>query len=481
MMNLSEELKSPVFEKIGRAAAELNLKAYAIGGFVRDLILERPSKDLDIVVIDEEKSHKNAGIDLARQLVEHHGAEKLSEYKTFGTAAITFEDWHVEFVVARKESYSRHSRNPEIVPGTLEEDQLRRDFTVNALSIGLSENDFGQVYDPFGGLGDMNMKVLKTPTDPQLTFSDDPLRMLRAIRFACQLDFEIDPKAYRAIEEQPERISIVAPERIVEELNKILLCEEPSRGFILLEKTGLLELILPELTALRGVDEVEGQRHKDNFYHTLEVVDNISKNTHNVWLRWSALLHDIGKAPTKRFDQKVGWTFHAHEFKGSKMVKELFRRLRMPLNEKMKYVKKIVMLSSRPIALANEGVTDSAVRRLLFDAGDDIDDLMTLCEADITTKNDNRKNRYLANFALVREKLKVVEEKDRIRNWQPPVTGDEIIQRYQLKPSKVVGELKEAVKEAILEGDIPNDRDSALAFLDTAAKNKGIEFPPKSD
>ncbi len=480
MMNFSTELTSPVFKKVAEAAEELGVEAFLIGGFVRDLILKRESKDLDVVVIDPKNSRKNTGIDLARLLGSKYGAKNLSEHKNFGTAGLSLDGWDVEFVVARKESYSRNSRNPEVEAGTLEEDQERRDFTINAMSIALSKEHFGELFDPFNGLGDLNNRLLKTPTNPSITFSDDPLRMMRAIRFACQLDFEIDPAAYKAIGEHSERISIIAPERCAEELNKILLCNEPSKGFILLLKTGILPLLLPELTDLRGVDEVEGQRHKDNFYHTLEVVDNISQNTDNVWLRWAALLHDIGKAPTKRFDEKIGWTFHAHEFKGSKMVAQMFKRLRLPLNEKMKFVKKIVMLSSRPIALANEGVTDSAVRRLLFDAGEDIEDLMTMCEADITTKNDRKRQKYLKNFKIVRSKLKSVEEKDRLRVWQPPVSGDEIIARYQLKPSKIVGDLKEAVKEAILEGEIPNEREAALAFLDVQAQSKGIEIPHQS-
>jgi len=469
-MNHKKALVNPVFKILNEVSESMGLSSFVIGGFTRDYLLGKENpKDIDIVVIGN-------GIEFAKEVSKQlKGSSEISIFKNYGTAMINYKDLILEFVGARKESYSHHSRNPKIDSGSLEDDQNRRDFTINALAISLNTEDFGELIDPFNGEEDLKNNCIKTPLDPDITFSDDPLRMMRAIRFASQLNFKIEQESLRAIERNKERITIISKERIVEELNKILSSEQPSIGFKLLHKTGLLPFILPELTALEGIEEIEGQRHKDNFWHTLEVVDNISKNTDNLWLRWAALLHDIGKAPTKRFDKKIGWTFHGHEFIGSKMVYKLFKRLHLPLNEKMKYVKKIVSMSSRPIVIAEDFVTDSAVRRLIFDAGEDIEDLMVLCEADITTKNPTKQKRYRNNFKLVRQKIVEVEERDHIRNFQPPISGEEIIKLFNLKPSKEVGIIKEAIKEAILEGQIPNEYESALEFTIKKGETMGLK------
>ncbi|PKQ44290.1 CCA tRNA nucleotidyltransferase [Confluentibacter flavum] len=459
-MNYKEALNHPIFDIISQSAKELELDAYVIGGFVRDFILSRgDAKDIDIVTIGD-------GIKLAKQVAKNLPKKtRVQVFKTYGTAMLHFDGIDIEFVGARKESYNESSRNPDVESGTLEDDQNRRDFTINAFALDLSENNFGNLLDPFNGLDDLKKQIIRTPLNPDITYSDDPLRMMRAIRFATQLNFKIEEKSLYAISKNKDRIKIITNERIAVELNKILESNTPSVGFLLLEQTGLLDYILPELTALKGIDEVEGQRHKDNFYHTLEVVDNIALHTDNLWLRWAALLHDIGKAPTKKFNKKIGWTFHGHEFTGSKMVFHLFKRLKMPLNDKMKFVQKMVLMSSRPIVLANEEVTDSAVRRLVFDAGDHVDDLMVLCEADITTKNPKKFNKYHQNFKIVREKIIEVEERDHVRNFQPPISGEEIMETFNIKPSKEIGLIKDVIKEAILEGEIPNEHEAAYQLM----------------
>lgn len=466
--NFPQALSHKLFTYISEAADNLDLETYVIGGFVRDFFLERPTDDVDIVTVGN-------GIELAKEVARLLPKKpKVTVFKTFGTAMLQAWGKEIEFVGARKESYSEDSRNPEVKPGTLEDDQNRRDFTINALALGVNKADFGKLMDPFNGMEHLQQGLLKTPLEPKETYSDDPLRMLRAIRFATQLNFRIETESLNAITQNAERIKIISQERIVEELNKIILSKKPSKGFALLRKTNLLPLILPELAALQGVDEKEGQRHKDNFWHTLEVLDNISQNTDDLWLRWAALLHDIGKAPTKRFDKKIGWTFHGHEYVGAKMVYSLFKRLRMPLNQKMKYVQKLVLMSSRPIVISQDDVTDSAVRRLIFDAGDDIEDLMTLCEADITTKNPKRYKKYHRNFQIVREKIVEVEKRDQIRNFQPPVSGEEIMEVFELKPSKEVGILKSDIKEAILQGKIRNDYKEAYAYMLEKGKKMGL-------
>lgn len=467
-MKYTEAISSEIFSVISKASKEINIDSYVIGGFVRDFFLKRgTAKDIDVVAV-------GSGIDLALKVSKLlPNKPKVQVFKTYGTAMLRFKDVEIEFVGARKESYTEESRNPEVTSGTLKDDQNRRDFTINALALSLNEDNFGELLDPFNGIEDLQNKVIRTPLDPNITYSDDPLRMMRAIRFATQLNFKIEEESLKAIGENSHRLKIITRERIVDELNKILSSPKPSIGFLLLEKTKLLPQILPELIALKGVEEVEGQKHKDNFYHTFEVVDNIAKHTDDVWLRWAALLHDIGKAPTKRFSKKVGWTFHSHEFVGSKMVYKIFKRLKMPLNNKMKFVQKMVLLSSRPIVLASD-VNDSAVRRLVFDAGDDINALMTLCEADITTKNPRKFKRYHQNFDLVRKKIKEVEERDRVRNFQPPVTGEEIMEAFNLKPCREIGQIKEAIKEAILDGKIPNEHQASYDFMLEKGKSLGL-------
>jgi len=471
-LNYSEQLQTPFFKAVQQAAEELNQPVYVIGGWVRDLILERPSKDVDIVTL-------GSGIELAQKAGEICQADHVGVFKNFGTAMLKKDDWEIEFVGARKESYRSDSRKPIVEDGSLEDDQNRRDFTINALSISLNKADFGQLIDPFKGIGDLKEGVIRTPLDPDVTFSDDPLRMLRAIRFACQLQFKLHPETRESIQKNKERLSIISQERITSEFHKIMEAPIPSVGLQLLFETGLLKLFLPELCALYGVEEKNGMKHKENFFHTLEVVDNTAESSDNVWLRYAALFHDIGKPRTKRYIPKTGWTFHAHEFVGSKMVPTIFKRMRLPLDQKMKYVQKLVALSSRPIALVNESVTDSGVRRLLFDAGDDIEDLMLLCEADVTTKNPARMKRYLNNFKVVRTKLKEVEEKDHVRQFQPPIDGQEICSVFNMNPGREIGILKNSIKEAILDGKIGNNRAEAWEYLKAEAKLMG--FSPVRD
>ena len=467
-MELKEHFTDNIFKLISETADEMGVECYAVGGYVRDIFLNRQSKDIDVVVV-------GSGIETARALGKKLGRHAhVSVFKNFGTAQVKYGDKEIEFVGARKESYSHDSRKPVVEDGTLEDDQNRRDFTINAMAVCLNKDRFGELVDPFDGQYDLEDRIIRTPLDPDITFSDDPLRMMRCIRFATQLNFYIEDETFEALGRNKERIKIISKERITDELNKIILSPIPSKGFVELDRCGLLELIFPELVALEGIEIKNGRGHKDNFYHTLEVLDNVAKKSDNLWLRWAALLHDIGKPKTKRWEPRNGWTFHNHNFVGEKMVPDIFRNMKLPMNEKMKYVQKLVGLHMRPIVIADEEVTDSAVRRLLFEAGDDIDDLMLLCEADITSKNELRKQRFLDNFKLVRQKLKDLEERDRIRNFQPPVDGTEIMQTFGLQPCREVGILKSAIKDAILDGVIPNEHDAAFSFMLEHAKEMGL-------
>lgn len=466
---LKDYFKDDIFGIISQTADEVGMECYVVGGYVRDIFLNRPSCDIDVVVV-------GSGIKMAEAFAAKLGRKAhLSVFRNFGTAQVKYKGMEIEFVGARKESYTHDSRKPIVEDGTLEDDQNRRDFTVNALAVCMNSSRFGELVDPFYGLEDMREKILRTPLDPDVTFSDDPLRMMRCIRFATQLKFFIDDETFASIARNAERIKIISRERIAEELNKIMLSQVPSKGFVLLDEAGLLDYVFPELKRMQGIETRNGRAHKDNFYHTLEVLDNICRHTDDLWLRWAALLHDIGKPACKRWEPGVGWTFHNHNFIGEKMIPDIFRKMKLPLNEKMKYVKKLVGLHMRPIVLAEEEVTDSAVRRLLFEAGDDIDDLMTLCEADITSKNAERKRKFLDNFQLVREKLKEIEEKDRIRNFQPPVTGEDIMEIFAIGPGREIGTLKSKIKDAILDGVIPNEREAALEFMYAEAAKMGLE------
>lgn len=468
-INLNQNKNLKLFKIISEAAERNNQSVYIVGGYVRDLLMKRKaSTDIDFVT-------EQSGIELAQNIAQDIDPKlKVSVFKTYGTAMIKYKDLELEFVGARKESYTENSRKPEVEGGSLEDDQKRRDFTINAMAISLNKDNFGELIDPFNGIDDLEKEILRTPLEPAQTYSDDPLRMMRAVRFASTLGFTIEENSLHAIQQEAERIKIVSMERIMVEFNKIMTSAKPSVGLKLMEQTGLLKLIIPELIELKGVEEVEGQTHKDNFYHTLEVVDNISENTDNLWLRWSALLHDIGKAPTKKFVEGTGWTFHGHEFLGSKMVKTLFQRLKLPLGSDMKYVQKMVKLSSRPIALITDDASDAALRRLLFDAGENLEDLFTLCKADITTKNSKKQEKFKKNFEYVAVKIKEVEEKDHVRNFQPPITGEEIMEMFNLKPGREIGILKEKVKEAILEGEIPNEKEEATQFVIAEAEKLGL-------
>ena len=472
-MNLGQHIKHPVFRKIGDIADSRGQRAFVIGGFVRDLLLDRPCKDIDIVT-------EGSGIELARATAKAMDIRQVHVFKNFGTAMFKAKDYEVEFVGARKESYSRGSRKPVVEDGTLEDDQNRRDFTINAMAISLNANSFGKLVDPFGGVDDLSRKWVRTPLDPDVTYSDDPLRMLRAVRFASQLGFRIEESSLSSIRRNAHRLEIISAERIHTELNKIILSPKPSRGFKLLFKTKLLHQFFPEMAALQGVEWRKGVGHKDNFYHTLEVLDNVAESSNDLWLRWSAIMHDIAKPPTKRFDPRAGWTFHGHEDRGARMVPKIFARLKLPMDAKMKYVQKLVLLHLRPIALTKDVVTDSAVRRLLFEAGDDIDDLMVLCRADITSKNEAKVERYLKNYDVVMDKLREVEEKDHIRNFQPPISGEEIMATFDIPPSRPVGDIKNAIKDAILEGDIRNDVEEARALMLTLGQSMGLTPSPSS-
>jgi poly(A) polymerase len=468
---LKTKLTHPIFPVIAEAATEMNIPAYVIGGWVRDLLLQRPCKDIDVVAI-------GSGIELAERVAKKLGDNyHVNVYKNFGTAQLVYQDYDIEFVGARKESYRAESRKPIVENGSLEDDQNRRDFTINALAISLTPPNFGELLDPFDGIKDMEARIIRTPLDPDITFSDDPLRMMRAIRFATQLNYTIDTLSLVSIAKNKERIKIISKERITDELNKIILAKTPSIGFKILFDTGLLHLIFPEMVALQGVEVKNGKSHKDNFYHTLEVLDNICKTTDDLWLRWAAILHDIAKPPTKRFEPDHGWTFHGHEDKGARMVPGIFANLKLPLNEKMKYVQKLVLLHLRPIVLAKSEITDSAVRRLLFEAGDDIDDLMKLCEADITSKNEYKVQKYLKNFEVVRQKLKDIEEKDKIRNWQPPISGEDIMKAFNIPAGREVGVIKNAIREAILDGLIKNEYEEAFQFMLNEGSKLGLRLP----
>lgn len=471
MVNLKSHIRPQLFKTIGKAAAEQNCEVFAIGGMVRDILLKRPNKDYDFVTNGD-------GITLAKSVAEQLGVKKINIFKNFGTAQFRFADYDLEFVGARRESYNRNSRKPDVLPGTLEDDQKRRDFTINAMAISLQEGNFGELIDPFNGLDDLQQKLIRTPLDPDITYSDDPLRMMRAIRFATQLQFTIHPDSYQAITRNAERIKIVSMERIIGETNKIIMTPKPSRGFRMMFETGLLHHFFPEMVKLHGTEKRDGISHKDNFYHTLQVLDNLCTTSENLWLRWSAILHDIAKPPTKRFEPGIGWTFHGHEDLGARMVPKIFQKLKLPLDHQMKYVQKMVQLHLRPIALTKEEISDSAIRRLLFEAGNDVDDLMLLCRADITSKNEEKVKRYLKNYEIVREKLIEVEKKDHVRNFQPPVSGELIMSTFNLTPGKEVGIIKNAIKDAILDGVIRNNYEEAFDFMLREGKKLGLLKSP---